>query len=385
MSEATVNGIFRANGVLYRKLYPHTPVPELKVMRSIEICRTEEAGIRLESCDACGHKVFQNNSCRNRHCPQCQNGKKEEWIAARKKEVLPVTYFHIVFTVPDILNNLIWKNKKIFFDLMFRITRETLISIAAEEKYFGADIGFFAVLHTWGQKINRHPHIHCVFPGGGFSRKNGKWKHLPYDYLAPIEVIKARYRMLFLESLKRIYKSGELYLDGTGYEKPDSFRKLLDSLFSKEWVVFLKESFKNSHSVIEYLSRYTHKTAIGNYRIVSADAESVRFNYRDYRDGNKEKVLRMDTLEFMRNFLLHTVPRRFVRIRYFGIFSHRNKERSLAICRKLYKILESKDKPSTWREILMTKTGKDYSACPACGTGRLVFEKIASAEYRAPP
>jgi hypothetical protein len=386
MPDANVNSIFQSYGADYRKQCPKITLPELKVMRSLEICRTEEAGIRVEKCDTCSYIVTRNNSCRNRHCPLCRNTKKEEWIAAREKEVLPVTYFHIVFTLPDILNSIIWKNKKILFNLMFSVTKETLLSIAGEEKFFGADIGFFAVLHTWGQKLNQHPHLHCVVPGGGFSTKDGKWKHVPYDYLAPVNVIKARYKMIFLEKLKLLYKANKLYLAGTKFEKPGAFQKLIDTLFEKEWVVFLKESFKNSHSVIEYLARYTHKIAISNYRILSFDHESVKFKYRDYKDGNREKILSMKTFTFMRKFLLHTVPHRFVRIRYFGIFSHRNKKRTLEICRELYGILEEINKgPEGWRDIFMKKTGADYGLCPECGKGRLVFEKIIQPVYRGPP
>lgn len=384
MSKPTINDIFRENGDQYRKQYPKTPLPQLKVMRSIEICRTDEIGSRIERCDNCHHTVILNNSCRNRHCPQCQNTKKEEWIAQRKQEVLPVTYFHIVFTVPDILNEIIWKNKKYMFDLMFKVSKETLLSIAAEEKYFGADIGFFSILHTWGQKLNKHPHLHCVFPGGGFRKKDGTWRHVPNNYFAPFNVIKARYKMLFLEKLKELNRSGDLYLAGTRYEASGSIQKLIDTLYAKEWVVYLKESFNNSATVIEYLARYTHKIAISNYRIVSADTDSVVFSYRDYKDENKQKTVRMATFEFMRNFLHHTVPYRYVRIRYFGIFSHRNRRASLALCRTLYGMLEGNN-VTDWRDILKRKTGIDYSLCPECGKGRLSVEKIIPGRYRDPP
>ncbi|MCK5853090.1 IS91 family transposase [bacterium] len=385
MSKPTINDIFRENGKLYRLLNPKIPLPELKVMRSIEICRTDEIGARIEKCDNCSHTIIQNNSCRNRHCPQCQNIKKEEWIAARKSEVLPVTYFHIVFTLPDILNRLIWKNKKIFFNLLFRISKETLISIAADNKYFGADIGFFGVLHTWGQKLNRHPHIHCVVPGGGFSKKDGRWRHVPNNYLAPIKVVKARYKDLFIKNLKLLYESGELYLEGLECQEPYAFKKLIQALYAKEWIVYLKESFNNSSSVIEYLSRYTHKIAMSNYRILSVNDEFIEFKYRDYKDNNKEKIVRMAIFEFMQKFLMHTVPYRFVRIRYFGIFAHRNKQQSLDKCRKMYGILTDINQPTDWRDILKKKTGIDYSICPVCGNGKLVVEKFIIKKCGMPP
>ncbi len=385
MSKQTINDIFRENGSRYRRQYPNTPLPELKVMRSIEICRTDEIGARIEKCDHCNHRKIINNSCRNRHCPQCQNLKKEEWIAARKEEVLPVTYFHIVFTLPDILNTLVWKNKKKFYDQLFRISKETLLSIAAEEKYFGAHIGFFSVLHTWGQKLNQHPHIHCVVPGGGFSKKNGRWKHVPNDYLAPVKVVKARYKDLFLTALKKMYETEELYLKGTGCETPGGFKKLVKALYGKEWVVYLKEAFNNSSSVIEYLSRYTHKIAISNYRIISVKDGIVSFRYRDYADSNKVKTASFDVLTFMRKFLSHTVPYRFVRIRYYGIFSHRNKLQSLKVCRELYGILEIINTPPDWRQLLSEKSGIDYSLCSECGIGRFVIEKLITGCRREPP
>jgi len=385
MSKPTINKIFRDNGELYRRQYPQTPLPELKVMRSIEICRTDEIGSRIEKCDHCGHNIIINNSCRNRHCPQCQSIKKEEWIAARKNEVLPVTYFHIVFTLPDILNQLVWKNKKIFFNLLFRTSKETLLSIAAEDKYFGADIGFFSVLHTWGQKLNQHPHIHCVLPGGGFSKKDGKWRHVPNNYLAPIKVVKARYKDLFIKSLNQLYESGELYLEGSNCEDAAGFKKLVKAIYEKDWVVYLKESFKNSSSVIEYLSRYTHRIAISNYRILSVKNSVVEFKYRDYKDNNHEKIAQMDVLKFMRKFLMHTVPHRFVRIRYFGIFAHRNKQQSLDACREIYGILINSNRPFDWRELLIAKTGVDYSLCPECGMGKMVIEKFIAARCSLPP
>lgn len=382
----TINQIFRESGAAYLKKYPKTPVSELKVMRSISICRTEENGSRIEKCDNCGHVVILNNSCRNRHCPQCQNMKKEVWIAERKREVLPVTYFHVVFTVPDILNSIIWKNKEIMYNLLFQISKETLISIASEEKYFGADIGFFSILHTWGQKLNQHPHIHCVVPGGGFSKKNGRWIRVPHDYFVPYKVLKARFKFLFLQRLKEIDKSKILYFKGEKHEKSGTIQTLIDELYAKDWVVYLKESFKNSSSVIEYLSRYTHKIAISNHRIISADSESVVFKYRDYKEASKEKYMSLPRFDFMRKFLMHVVPHRFVRIRYFGIFSHRNKLESLRICRKLYGIMDEL-RPEVLNpcEILMKKTGIDYSICPECGRGHLIFEKLIPAVRVHPP
>jgi len=387
MNNTTVNNIFREHGDAYREKYPGMTVYEKKVMRSIELCRTEELGGRTEVCDKCGHSIILYNSCRNRHCPQCQNMKKEKWILDRRKDVLPFTYFHIVFTLPDALNRIVFRNKKIIFDLMFRICRETLLSVSAEEKYFGADIGFFAILHTWGQKLNHHPHLHCVVPGGGYSQSRQKWIHAPNNFLVPAKVLKKRFRSLFLTGLKNLYAAGSLYLQGTDYENPVLFQRLIDSLFKIPWVVYLKESFQNSDSVIKYLARYTHKIAISNHRIISTDNGMVVFIYKDYKDGNKEKIMRMDTFSFMRRFMLHVVPYRFVRIRYFGILSHRNKRKAIQSCREFYNAtMKTRDTPTDWRAIYLMKTGKDCSVCPVCKTGHLVIEKfILPAMYRAPP
>ncbi len=387
MNRPTVNAIFREYGSDYRKEYSPLTLPENKVIRSLQICRTEELGGRIEECDHCGHKVILYNSCRNRHCPQCQNMKKEKWIHDRKKEVLPFTYFHIVFTLPNELNNIIWKNKRILFNLMFRTAKETLLSASAEEKYLGADIGFFAILHTWGQLLNAHPHLHCVVPGGGFSQKKQKWIHAPYNYLLPVSVLKKRFRSLFLQELKNLHRAENLYLKGTKCKDSNSFQRLIDALFVKNWVVYLKESFQNCNSVIEYLARYTHRIAISNYRIISVENDIVTFKYRDYKDGNNEKKARMPALSFMRRFMLHVLPYRFVRIRYFGILSHRNKKKAIEACREFYDVKhKSETGHHDWRDYFLQSTGRDVSRCPKCNTGTLCIKEIIPAGwYRAPP
>lgn len=387
MQRPTVNEIFRQYGRAYREKHPHANLTELKAIRSIQTCRTEALGGRIEECDRCGHRVVLYNSCRNRHCPQCQSMKKEQWIRDRTAEVLPFSYFHIVFTVPDELNGIIWKNKRTLFNCMFHSCKKTLLSVSADEKYLGADIGFFAILHTWGQKMNMHPHLHCVVPGGGFSQKKQQWIHAPNNYLVPVRVLRARFRSMFLTSLKKMYADGELYLSGTRYEDPDVFQLLLDSLFRKEWVVYLKESFRNKTSVIEYLARYTHRIAISNHRIVSLNHGMVSFTYRDYKDGNKKKVECIEATVFMRRFMLHIVPYRFVRIRYFGILAHRNKKQAIAACREFYAIDGNPETSAPgWQALFLETTGRDCTICPECGTGRLSTKEIIPAiRYRAPP
>jgi len=383
----TVNEIFREYGESYLLKHPQISLHERKVIRSIEICRTEALGGRVEECSICGHKVILYNSCRNRHCPQCQSMKKEKWILERKNEVLPFTYFHIVFTLPDTLNPIVIRNKRIIYNLMFDVCRETLLSVSADEKYFGAGIGFFSILHTWGQKLNLHPHLHCVVPGGGYSEKKQKWIHAPDNYFVPVQVLKLRFRSLFLRRLKELYREGKLYLQGTPFIGANDFQAMIDSLFAAEWVVYLKESFQGKESVIEYLARYTHRIAISNHRIVDAGNGMVKFRYRDYSDENREKLMELTAESFIHRFMIHVVPRRFVRIRYFGLLSHRNKKKAIEACREFYEIEKKNERiPQVWSEIYLRVTGKNLACCPVCKTGRLVVKEILEpVRYRSPP
>lgn len=384
--QPTVNQIIRSHGESYRLRHPELSLHEKKIMRSIEICRTEALGGRIEEC-SCGYKVILYNSCRNRHCPQCQSMKKEKWILERKNEVLPFTYFHIVFTLPDILNPIVIRNKRIIYNLMFDKCKETLLSVSADEKYFGADIGFFSILHTWGQKMNLHPHLHCVVPGGGYSEKKMKWIQAANNYFVPVQVLKMRFRSLFLQGLKDLRKSDKLYLQGTQFAGDAEFQKMIDLLFTAEWVVYLKESFQGKESVIEYLARYTHRIAISNHRIISLNNDTVRFKYRDYKDGNKEKIMELPAESFIHRFMVHVVPRKFVRIRYFGILSHRNKKKAIEACREFHDIKKKTDVvPQIWSEIFLKVTGKNLSCCPVCKCGWLVIKEILEpVRYRAPP
>ncbi len=384
---ATVNEIFRRHGQSYLLNHPQISLHERKVMRSIQICRTEALGGRVEECEHCGHKVVLYNSCRNRHCPQCQSMKKERWILERKNEVLPFTYFHIVFTLPDSLNPIAIRNKKAIYTLMFDVCRRTLLSVSSDEKYFGADIGFFSILHTWGQKLNHHPHLHCVVPGGGYSIKKQKWIHAPNNYFVPVQVLKMRFRSLFLQELKELYKDEKLFLQNTQFIRKNNFQTMIDSLFAADWVVYLKESFQGKESVIEYLARYTHSIAISNHRIVDAKDGMVKFRYRDYADGNREKIMELAGESFINRFMMHVVPKRFVRIRYFGLLSHRNKKKAIEACRDFHGIEKKHETvPHTWCEIYLRVTGRNLSCCPVCKTGKLAVKEILEpVRYRAPP
>lgn len=383
----TINDIFREHAGTYIKKHPQTSLHKRKVISSIQNCRTEALGGREEECDTCEHSVIFYNSCRNRHCPQCQSMKKEKWILERKKEVLPFTYFHIVFTLPDTLNSIVVRNKQAVYNLMFDVCRATLLTVGADEKYFGADIGFFSILHTWGQKLNLHPHLHCVVPGGGYSEKKQKWIYAPNNYFVPVEVLKRRYRSLFLQGLKKLHRENNLYLHGTEYADDKKFQKMIDSLFAAQWVVYLKESFQGRESVIEYLARYTHRIAISNHRIVEFKDGIVKFSYRDYADENQKKIMELTAESFISRFMMHVVPKRFVRIRYYGILSHRNKKKAVEACREFFDVMTKNETiPETWIEIYLRVTGKNISCCPICKKGILkVKEIIAPLRYRAPP
>jgi predicted Zn-ribbon and HTH transcriptional regulator len=381
----TVNDIFRRCGDDFasrHNLSDHTRT----VIAHIRRCRTEEMGSRVQTCDHCHYTQMFYNSCRDRNCPQCQSLAKERWILEKKAEVFPFQYFHVVFTLPDALIPLVVRNRRIVYNLLFEKVKETLLSAAGEEKYFGAKIGFFAVLHTWGQKLNLHPHLHCVVPGGGYG-DDGQWRQTPDGYLLPVRVLAKRFRSLFLSALKAKYTNGELIVEGSRFERQEEFQSLIDSLFKTEWVVYLKESFRNHETVIEYLGRYTHKIAIANHRIVKVEGGEVWFSYKDYRDGNKRKVMALSADEFMRRFCMHIVPKRFVRIRYFGLLSHRLKRAALRDCREFYALpAAAQCEEYSWQDVLLRVTGIDPAVCPACKQGRLVetFQPRANG-WRAPP
>jgi hypothetical protein len=383
--KSTVNSIFREYAAEYINKYKPGDY-EIKIIRAIIDCRTEALGGHIQKCDQCGDKITLYNSCRNRHCPQCQFMKKEQWILDRKEEVLPYQYFHVVFTLPDKLNPIVYRNKKIIYKLLFDKTKETLISVSRDEKYFGAKIGFFSILHTWGQKLNLHPHVHCVVPGGGYREDKDKWVRAPAGYLIPYEVLKQRFRSIFLVGLKQLHKEGRLYLWNTEYTDKKIFQQLIDELFKTEWIVYIKESFNNSDSVIEYLAKYTHRIAISNHRIISLENGVVTFSYKDYADGNKKKRMSLSVMQFMRCFLLHVVPYKFVRIRYYGILSNSIKRRQLEKCREYYRIRGSVKIKKEWFEIYRIVTGIDIFECKKCHKGRMImYETIKAVNKRDGP
>lgn len=361
--------IFTAHGPAYR-LGHSLCLDQLKVMRAIESCRTAALGGHVDACDSCDFTRISYNSCRNRHCPKCQTLQKERWIEARKEDLLNVGYFHVVFTLPDGLNSVAYQNPRIVYDLLFKAAAETLFELAADPKYLGAHIGFTSILHTWGQNLMHHPHLHCIVPGGGLNA-SGKWVHSRKKFFIPVKVLSRKFRGKFLSFLKQ----AKLVFYGSiaDLQNQERLHELLSSLYQKEWVVYCKPPFKNAGCVVEYLGRYTHRVAISNNRILKLEEGAVTFKWRDYKDSNKQKEMRVTAEEFIRRFLIHVLPAGFTRIRHYGLLSPRNKTTKLKLCKKLTKTKIS-DTPKvklSALELLKKLTGKDMTRCPCCGVGHL--------------
>lgn len=388
-----VADIFRQYGNEYRKLYrDELPLQYLRVMRAIEICRTAELGGHVEQCNRCGKIRISYNSCRNRHCPKCQFLRKERWVLEVNRYLLPIQYFHVVFTLPDQLNPLVLRNKKAMYEILFQSASQTLKELSEEPKYLGARIGFISILHTWGQNLMDHPHVHCIVTGGGLSPNNEKWISCKKNFFIPVKVLSARFRNKFLTNLKKSYYAQQLKFPGKIDHLKDqkNFQTLIDHLFLKEWVVYCKPSFKQSKDVVEYLSRYTHRVAIGNHRIIKVENDRVFFRYRDYSDKGKVKLMNLDAFEFIRRFLLHVLPERFVKIRYYGLLAQRNRKDLLEECRVLLGVppeeKNTPEIPSDWHELHLRVTGEDITRCPFCGEGRMILieEMPARVYIRAP-
>jgi hypothetical protein len=348
-----------------------------RVMRAILQCRTAALGGHLYQCDSCGNRVPVYNSCRNRHCPKCQSLAKAQWLEARQHELLPVTYYHVVFTLPDSVAQLALHNARMIYNLLFRAVSATLLRIAADQKHLGARIGFFAVLHTWGQTLMLHPHLHCVVPAGGLSIDGERWIASRPRFFLPVRVLSALFRGLFLHYLSQAYKDGKLQFEGElgSLTQPQAFARLINRCRKKKWVVYAKRPFGGPRQVLDYLGRYTHRVAISNHRLLALEHGQVSFTWKDYRDGHKARRMSLDAEEFIRRFLLHVLPEGFQKIRYFGWMANRHRAESLALCRRLIGDAESPPPTSQlkdWRERYRQLTGQDPDLCPACNQGRLI-------------
>jgi hypothetical protein len=321
----------------------HSPIriswPQHKVMRAIERCRTAALGRHRDRCSRCEHDLgFSFNSCRNRHCPKCQTEARNRWVAARTNELLPLTYFHVVFTVPQQLSQLMLQNKRVLYEMLFRSVSATLLEVAANPKRLGADIGFLCVLHTWGQTLTHHPHIHCVVPAGGFAPDGASWvRPKSAGFFLPKEVLAAVFRGKFLDGLKALFRRKMLGFHGSlaWLEEPRSFARFLHTLHRHQWVVDVRKPFGGPEHVLHYLARYTHRVAISNHRLLAMEEGKVTFRWKDYAHGGKQRKMTLAAEEFIRRFLLHVLPKGLVRIRYYGWMAHRCRGQRIAQCRAL--------------------------------------------------
>ena len=380
--------IFYQHGEDYRKAH-RLPLNVLKAMTAIEACRTAELGGHVDECDECGHVRISYNSCRNRHCPKCQTLTKERWLENRKKDLLPVGYFHVVFTIPEELNYLALTNQKELYSILFQAASETLLELGRDRKYLGAQIGFTSILHTWGQNLMHHPHVHCIVPSGGLSLDGTRWINSKKDFFIPVKVLSRKFRGKFLYYLKNNYYNSKLKLIGDNQEliEKQIFQCFIDRLYKKEWVVYCKPPFSNAEHVLEYLGRYTHRVAISNNRLVFFDNGYVTFKWRDYRDNNKQKFMTITAEEFIRRFLMHVLPDKFVKIRHYGILSNRNRVTKLKKCKELtgsvFNIVSVSKLSSI--ELLLKLTGIDLNICPCCTKGKMVRQGKLQPKNFSPP
>ena len=347
----------------------------LRVLFAIEHCRTAALGEHLDRCRQCGYEATSFNSCRSRHCPKCQTNARNQWLADRDKELLPVNYVHVVFTIPHELAWLALQNKKIIYDLLFRSSAATLLEIAADPKHLGAEIGFLSVLHTWGQNLQIHPHIHCVIPSGGLSPDRQRWVHPRYAFFLPVKVLSHVFRGKFIAGLKRAFHTGELLFPGRMklFAQQKAFHAFLRLLFRKDWVVYAKRPFGGPEHVLHYLARYTHRVAISNHRIVNFADGKVTFRWKDYAHKSKQRLMTVTAEEFLRRFLLHSLPRGFVRIRFCGFLANRRRGELLPVCKRLLGAASPQN--STTADASEPRSPGAW-LCPHCGGAMVLIEKL---------
>ena len=365
-----VADIVRTYASAYRARHPLSP-QQARVLRCLAACRTAALGGHVDACTRCDYRQISYNSCRDRHCPKCQGVERVAWLQARLERLLPVPYFHVVFTLPEALHPLVLRNQARLYDLLFRAAAQSLLTLAADPKRLGAQVGFTAILHTWGQNLLFHPHLHCVVTGGGLAPDGSRWLATRPDYFLPVKVLGRLFRGKFLAALKSAYHSGQLHLDGSvAYlADPQGFSRWLGTLYRQDWVVYAKPPFAGAERVFRYLGRYSHRVAISNARLLSLADGQVSFHWKDYADGQRTKVMCLTAEEFLRRFLLHVLPPRFVRIRHYGILAGRNVYTKLARCRQLLGAAAPSlpaTVPKAWSDWVMEWTDQDPFCCPRC-------------------
>jgi hypothetical protein len=372
-----VADVFRRFGPAFRHRHGASlSTARWRAMRAIESCRTALLGGHVERCSDCGHQRVAYNSCRNRNCPKCQGLARARWLEDRQAELLDAPYFHVVFTVPAEIEVIAFQNQTVVYDIMFRAASETLRTIAGDPKHLGAEIGFLAVLHTWGQNLMHHPHVHCLVPGGGIAPDGKSWIACRPGFFLPVRVLSRMFRGLFLHYLDKAFAAGELRFFSVHrhLHEPATFRRYLTPVHRTEWVVYAKPPFAGPARVLDYVGRYTHRVAISNNRLLSMDDGKVRFRWKDYRDGNRHKTMTLDGGEFIRRFLIHVLPGGFHRIRYFGFLGNCQRARKLALCRELLGTAppETAGPPVDYRDFFEALTGRSLRGCPHCRTGVMV-------------
>jgi hypothetical protein len=356
-----------------------------KVLNAILSCRTAALGGHIDECSRCGRRAISYNSCRNRHCPKCQANARHRWVEARRAELLPTRYVHVVFTLPHELAPLALVNQKVVYRLLFRLVAETLIEFARNPRLLGADIGFFAVLHTWNQKLEHHPHIHCVVPEGGIALDGSRWVRPRYDWFLPVKAMAKRFRGKFLHALREAFAAGQLRFPGQlkNLATPHAFTALLHQSCRHRWVCYAKRPFGGPEHVLQYLGNYTHRIAISNHRLVGLEADKVSFRWRDSAHGNKKRVMTLKVEEFLRRFFLHVLPRGFVRIRHFGFLTNRNRKQRLQLCREL---LQAGGPTVAVSSPAADSPPANFWLCPLCGGEMVIVERLApGATYVRPP
>jgi hypothetical protein len=350
---------------------------QLKVLKAVARCRTAALGGHIDDCPRCGHKAISYNSCRDRHCPKCQAQARQRWLAARERDLLGVPYFHVVFTLPHQLIPLCQRNPKALYDLLFRASAATMLDIAADPKHLGATIGFLSILHTWGQNLLPHPHVHCVIPAGGLSADHTRWVHPKYPFFLPVKVLSLVFRGKFVDGLKRAYRKRKIHFfrAQAALEQPKQFLSFLPTLFREDWVVYAKPAFGGAPQVLRYLGRYTHRVAISNHRLLAFDGERVTFRWKDYAHGKKHRKMTLTAAEFLRRFLQHVLPRGFVRIRQFGFLANSCHTARLALARQLLAATPKPREPCA---------ASDFDArtwrCPRCGAAMRIGPNLTATQ-----
>jgi hypothetical protein len=356
-----VADVLHAQGDHFLERHPWLSVQQRTVLRALRRCRTAALGGHLDRCGTCGHRAISYNSCRNRHCPKCQAQARDRWLAARERELLDVPYVHVVFTLPHTLHTLCRRNAALLYHLLFRASAATLLEVAADPRHLGAAIGFLSILHTWGQTLVRHPHVHCVVPAGGVSLDDHRWVHPKYaGFFLPVKVLSRVFRGKFVAGLHRAYTRGELDLSGATatLRDPARWHTFVDALFRTDWVVYAKPAFGGPAAVLRYLGRYTHRVAISNHRLLAFDGECVTFRWKDYARDGQRRTMTLTAMEFLRRFVQHVLPRGFVRIRQFGYLANHGRTARLALARRLLRCtpppVDTPPSAPAW-------------ACPRCG------------------